>query len=126
MQLDELIGKYVEIRDMKSALKKAYTEKAVKIDAVLTKIEGKLLERFAADGTESVRTEFGTAYKTTNHLCSAADKSVFMDFIKNNNEWALLDGRPLKSAVEQYIETHQNVPPGINWTTEVVVNVRRS
>jgi hypothetical protein len=126
MQIDELIGKYVELRDKKAEIKAAYTEKAAKIDAVLDKIEGKLLETFTKSGTESVRTEFGTAYKSTVVSCTTADKSVFLKFVQDNDAWPLLDARPLKSAIVEYQEQHQNIPPGLNWSSEVVVNVRRA
>jgi hypothetical protein len=126
MQLDELIGKYVEIRDKKSELKKAYDEKAARCDAELDKIEAALLRTFEATGVESMRTDFGTAYKTRRVSCTTADKAAFLDFIKSNDEWALLDARPLKTAVAQYEEEHQAIPPGLNWSSEVVVQIRRS
>lgn len=126
MQLSDLIGKYVELRDKKAELKAAYTEKAAKIDTVLAKIEGKLLETFDQSGTESVRTEFGTAYKSTVVSCTTADKGAFLKFVQDNDAWPLLDARPLKSAIIEYKDQHQDIPPGLNWRSEIVVNVRRT
>lgn len=126
MQLNELIGRYVQIRDKKSELKAAYDAKAALIDQALEKIEAKLLETFEANGTESVRTEHGTAYTSTRNYCSAADKEAFLEFVKREDDWGLLDVRPLKSAVEQYKSTNDDLPPGLNWRSERVVNIRRS
>lgn len=126
MQLSELIGKYVQIRDKKAEIKAQYDAKIALVDEALSKIEAKLLETFQATGVESVRTDFGTAYTSTRHSCTAADKEAFLNFIRDNEEWGLLEVRPLKTAVEQYKSMHDDLPPGLNWRSEVVVNVRRS
>jgi hypothetical protein len=126
MQLSELIGKYVEIRDKKAEIKAEYDAKIAKIDAVLDKIECALLASFQQTGTESVKTDSGTAYIVERNYCTAADKSAFLDFVKDKDEWGLLEIRPMKSAVETYKSLHNDLPPGLNWRSEVVVNIRRS
>jgi hypothetical protein len=57
---------------------------------------------------------------------SVADKESFMEFVKANNEWPLLEVRCAKNNVEAFIEQHNGeLPPGINWSVERVVNFRR-
>lgn len=126
MQLDELIGKYVALRDKKAEITAEHKVKVGKIDEVLTKIEGALLRTFESTGTESVRTEFGTAFKATTVSITAADKSAFLDFIKEKDAWPLLDVRPLKSAVVEYQENSGDLPPGLSMRSEIVVQIRRS
>jgi len=127
MQINELIGKYVAARDKKDELRSKYNEKVRMIDDYLTKIEGALLAAMEANGTESMRTEAGTAYISSQNSCTTADKEAFLKYIKDNQEWGLLDARPLKSAVEVYIETNDGeLPPGINWRSESVVRIRRA
>lgn len=126
MQLNDLIGKYVQFRDRKAEIKAEYDGKVAMIDEKLKLIEAKLLETFQRTGVESVRTDHGTAYTSTRNSCTTADKAAFLEYVRSNDEWGLLDVRPLKSAVEQYKDTNQDLPPGLNWRSEIVVNIRRS
>jgi hypothetical protein len=76
---------------------------------------------------DSVKTEFGTAYATTRSSASVADRDTFMEYVKANEEWALLEVRVSKTAVDQYRSANDNeLPPGINIREERVVNIRRS
>jgi len=51
---------------------------------------------------------------------------VFMQYIKDNEEWSLLEIRPSKAAVEQFLAANEELPPGVNWRSERVVNFRRN
>ena len=126
MKVSELVSKYIELRDKKAQIKAEYDVKVAKVDDVLNKIEAKFLEVFEQTGMDSVRTEFGTAYASLRTSCTIADKEAFMEFVKNNNEWPLLEVRPSKIAVEQYKSVTEELPPGVNWRAERVVNIRRS
>lgn len=126
MKLSEVVEKYIELREQKSQLKAEYDAKVSKIEANMTKIEGKLLEIFEQTGMDSVRTSSGTAYASVRSSASVADREAFMDYVKANEEWPLLEVRASKLAVEQYKSVNQELPPGINWREERVVNIRRS
>lgn len=126
MKMSELVEKYIQLRDKKAEHKAAYESKVALIDETLSKIEAKLLQVFEESGMDSVRTEAGTAYKSTRVSVTTGDKDAFMEFVRRNDEWPLLEVRPSKSAVEQYREQHDDLPPGINWRAEQVVNIRRS
>lgn len=124
--MEELVEKYIQLRDKKAQLSAAFKEKTAKLDAVLAKIEGILLQQFSELGMESVRTKAGTAYKSSRVSATVADWDQTLDFIQQNELWNMLEHRVSKQAVEQYKEEHGDLPPGVNWREEVVVNVRRS
>lgn len=126
MKISELVTKYIEIRDKKAEFKAAYDAKVQKVDEVLSRIEAKLLETFDSAGMDSVKTPNGTAYVSKRTTTSVADREAFMEFVKANDEWPLLEVRASKSGVEQYQESHDDLPPGVNLRTERVVNIRRS
>ena len=126
MKMSDLVQKYIEVRDKKAQLKAEYDMKASKLDEVMNKIEAKLLEVFEQTGMDSVKTEFGTAYTSTRTAASVADREAFMEFVKSHDEWPLLEIRASKAAVEQYRAANDDLPPGINWREERVVNIRRS
>ena len=126
MKLSDLVAKYIEMRDKKYELKHQYDFKAAQLDEVLSKIESKLLQVFDSAGMDSVKTEFGTAYASTRSTASVADKETFMNFIKENEEWSLMKVRAAKLAIEQYKTANGDLPPGVNYREERVVNIRRS
>lgn len=126
MKLNELVAKYIELRDKKYELKHQYDFKAAQLDEVLGKIENKLLQVFEQTGMDSCKTEFGTAYSSTRSTASVADKETFMNFIKENEEWSLMEVRAAKLAIEQYKDANGDLPPGINYRQERVVNIKRS
>ena len=126
MKLSELVSKYIELRDKKSQFKAEYDAKVVKIEEALDKIEAILLETFDKTGLDSAKTEFGTAYTTTRTTASVADKDAFMEHVKAKEDWQLLEVRVSKTGVEQYKEVNEDLPPGVNWRAERVVNVRRT
>jgi hypothetical protein len=126
MKISELVAKYVELRDKKSQFKAESDAKIAKMDEVLDKIEAALLNTFDQTGMDSVRTEFGTAYTSSRNTATIADPDAFMTFVKENEAWHMLQKRCSITGIEQYKSEHEAVPPGINWRSERVVNIRRS
>lgn len=126
MKLSELIDKYIEIRDKKAQLKAEYDLKKNKMDDALDKIEAVILKTFDASGMDSAKTENGTAYTSRLITATVADPDIFMQHVIATEAWHMIEKRCSKVGVEQYRAEHDEVPPGINWREERVVNVRRS
>jgi hypothetical protein len=126
MKLNELAEKYIVLRDRKAQLKSEYDGKVAELDSVMDKIEAVLLRTFDEAGIESVKTSAGTAYRSLRTQASVADWDAFFNFVKENGAWEMLERRCSKSAVEQYRSTNDDLPPGLNWREERVVNIRRS
>ena len=124
--MEQLIEKYIMLRDKKADLSAAYKEKVAKIDEALDKLEGALLATLEQNGMESAKCKTGTVYKSTRTSATVADWDFTLDFIQNHELWNMLERRVNKQAVQQYKEEHGDLPPGINWREEVVVNIRRS
>ena len=127
MKLNELVGKYVQLRDQKAKIKAEYDAKVAAVDNVLDKIEAVLLKTFEDTGMESVKTEFGTAYKSVRTSASVADWDAFFAHVRENGAFELIERRCNKTAVEQFKAANDGqLPPGLNWREERVVNIRRS
>lgn len=126
MKLNELVEKYIAVRDRKSKLKAEYDGKVAELDAVLDKIEAVLLKTFQDTGMDSVKTANGTAYRSMRTQASVADWDVFITHVKQNDAYELLERRCSKTGIEQYRAANDDIPPGINVRTEQVVNIRRS
>lgn len=126
MKLSDLVAQYIELRDKKAKLKADYEAKAAKFDETLDKIEAALLKTFDSSGMDSVKTAAGTAYTTTRVTTSVADKDVFLQHVKSHDDWHLMEIRCSKTGIEQFKAVHDELPPGVNWREERVVNIRRS
>ncbi|MFN9029617.1 MAG: hypothetical protein ACK54C_02205 [Betaproteobacteria bacterium] len=126
IKLDDLIGRYVKLRDKKDALKKKFDEDAAALDAAMEKVENFLLNHFNMTGADSVKTPFGTAYKQRRTSATVADRDSFVNFCQTNSLMHLIDVRVGKKAVEEYRDEKNDLPPGINYSEFWVVNIRRS
>lgn len=126
MKLSDVVAKYIELRDKKAQIKGEYDMQIAPIEEKMAKIEGKLIEVLNQTGGKLIRTPHGTIYTSVRSSASVADREAFFEFVKQNEEWPLLESRANKTAVQEYRDLHQDLPPGINWREERIVNIRRS
>jgi phage host-nuclease inhibitor protein Gam len=127
MKLSEAVTLYIQLRDKKAQMKSDFDASVAPINDKMEKLEAKLLDVFNKTGMDSVKTEHGTAYTAVRTTASVADRDAFMEFVKANEEWSLLEVRAAKTAIEQFRDNNDNeLPPGVNIRSERVVNIRRS
>lgn len=126
MKVNELVDRYIQLRDKKAAIKKEYEEKVSKVESVMGKVESVLLKHFDETGADSIKTDAGTAYKSNRTSATVGDWDSFLAHVQKTEAWHLLEHRAAKKAVEEYKAANDDLPPGINWSSEVVVNIRRS
>jgi hypothetical protein len=123
----EVVETYIKLRDRRAQRKKAYEAEDAGDKEKQDKIETYLLREFQESGVESIKTSAGTAYKSSRVSATVADwDSFFTDYVVPNQAWEMLERRCSKEAVQQYKAANDDLPPGINWTETVTVNVRRS
>jgi nitrogen regulatory protein PII len=125
MKIDELAEKYAKIRDKVSELEAAHKEKLAPFKEALEKIEVHMLTIFNEQGTENAKTAFGTFYKAKQTSATVASKEDFRTYILSHDRWDLVDMRAQKTAVAEFVETSQEPPPGVNWTSRFTVNFRK-
>lgn len=126
MKVDELVDKYIKLRDKKASIKAEYEAKVEEYDKMLDGLESLLLNTFNETGMDSVKTASGTAYVSTRSSASVADwEAYFNGYVLPNEAWEMLERRANKTAIEQYKSANNELPPGINWTETRVINVRR-
>ncbi len=127
MKLSEAVSLYIQLRDKKAEMKADFDASIAPLNDKMDKLEAKLLDVFNKTGMDSVKTENGTAYTAVRTTASVADREAFMEFVKANEEWSLLEVRASKTAIEQFRDSNNDeLPPGVNIRSERVVNIRRS
>lgn len=124
--LENLVQRYIALRDKKAELAAAYKKKVEQIDQVLSKVDSAILQEFNRMGVESVRTPAGTAYKTTRTSAPITDWDAILTHIRENEAWYMLEKRVSKAAIESYKDEFNDLPPGVSWREDITINVRRS
>jgi len=123
---DQLIERYVTIRDGKAELEAAHKQKTARFNRAMEKIENLLMARLDAEGEESKRTPHGTCYKAVHTRAKVSDRDAFLHFVTEHDAWDFVESRVNGKAVEKYVEEHGDVPPGVKTTRYVKVGVRRA
>lgn len=121
--VDEYVAQYVKLRDYVKAKEeelKPYTE-------AMELIAAQLGQKMRDNGVESFKTEHGTAYKTQTISVKTADKDAFTRYCIGEEAWELVDFRPAKSGVEEFMaQNNDTPPPGVDVALVTNVRVRRS
>jgi hypothetical protein len=122
----EMVRKYVELRDRKKQIEESIKGQVELVVHAMTTLENALLERMNVSGAESIKTEFGTAYKSKVMATKVADRGSLMQYVQEQNAFHLLTAAVSKEAVRDYMETSGGFPPpGVDVTFITTVNFRR-
>ncbi len=124
MKLDELVQKYVQLREKKALLRKQHETELEPIEKAMGLIEAAVLKHFSETGQESAKTAFGTPYMLRRTSATVADWDALLGYIRDNGAWELLERRVSKEAVQQYKAANEELPPGVNWSEAIALGVR--
>lgn len=110
------------------------SEKISDAEKVVEELKGKrervdreFLRRFNEEGISSIKTrDYGTPYTIERSSVSVADKEVFMNWMRENNAFDFMEVRASKTMVVAYKEQHEDLPPGLNWSSKLAIGVKRS
>jgi len=126
MDVARAVGAYIKLRDLKTEVKARHTAELAPINEKMTKLEAMLLNHLTTQNTESVRTSAGTAYKSTRTSAKVIDWDACLAFIREHNFWHLLERRVAKTAIEEIVAGSGELPPGVDLSSEVTINIRIS
>jgi len=125
LKVDQVVAAYIKLRNKKAAIEEKAKADVAEIRENMVKLEAWLLRQADEAGVTSFKTDAGTAYITTLDFAQVADWDATLEFIKNNEAYEMLERRVSKKAVREYIESHSQVPPGVNYGTKLEVNIRK-
>lgn len=125
-RVGEYIDKYIQLRDRMNEIKDRHKQELAPYNDAMLKLENFFQKVMDDTGLENLKSEKGTAYKTTQSSVTVADWDAFRDYVVENQAWYLLEHRASKKAVEEVLEDSGDLPPGLNINRTLKVNVRRS
>jgi hypothetical protein len=118
--------RYLDVRDAIDEMERAHKEAKAKLTERLNALEQWFTAKAQEDKLEKVPTAVGLAYWATHSNATVADRAALFDFCKANDKWDLIESRASKTAVRSHIEATGEVPPGVNFSTVRVFNLRRA
>lgn len=125
-QVDDVIAGYLRLREQKEALSKKHKEELAPVVENMMKFEGWLQQQLLAQGLQNFKGKSGVAFLQSNTSVTVEDRNAMLNWVRENEAWDFLESRVSKSVVQDYMESTQEVPPGISVKTEQVVRVRQS
>lgn len=126
MQIDKVIAGVVILRDRIDALKKSHKEQLAPLNDQMMKLEAYLQLELNKQGVSSIAAKgVGTAFLQNVTSVTTEDWDATLQWIREHNLYEFLEKRVSKTVVQDYMESHGEVPPGINVRTEVEVRIRR-
>ena len=126
ISVEKLVATYIKIRDARDEIKREMEARVAELQADLDVINQTLLEQFKAQGIDSARTPFGTAYRTVKSRYWTNDWDAMRNFIAEHDAFDLLEKRIHQSNMKQFLEENPDLhPAGLNVDSEYSVTVRR-
>lgn len=128
VNIDAIVVKYLALREKKAALKKQFTADTEAVDALMDRAERFFLGYMQQHGLTSLPTQAGTPYRAERVSVTVADKMQFKAWLFENTERfdQYTDLKANKTAVVAFKEEFADLPPGLNYSSEYIVNVRKS
>lgn len=123
--IEDVVKGYVCLRDKKGDLKKKHSEELAPINEKMMKIEGWLMRDLQTRKVQSQKTAEGTAFIQKSTKATVRDRDAFLDHVKKNDAWDLIENRVSKSVVEDHLENTGEIVPGVHYEKTLVVRVRR-
>jgi mRNA-degrading endonuclease YafQ of YafQ-DinJ toxin-antitoxin module len=124
MDFDTAIAKYVALRKECEDIERDAKKEVATRKEKMALLEAWITTKAQDEGLTKVATHKGTGYWSTHYSCSVANPEAFFEYVREHEAWDLLEKRASKTAVRATVEEIGEVPPGVNFSSYKVFNVR--
>jgi len=125
LDTEQCVKTFLMLREQRELTKDRWEQR----DAVLRSAQdlitaalGVFLQAHKQDG---LNTRYGTVFTSSQSAARIADRDAFLSFLKEKGLWELVTVSANKKTVTDYIEEHEELPPGIDYSRRQVVQIRR-
>jgi len=126
MNYDIAAERYLQVRNQIESLEREHKTAKAALTEKLIALENWMTAKAQEDGLETVKTPHGTAYWSTHHTATVGSREEFFNFCKEHDAWDMVESRASKTGVKSYIEAHGAPPPGVNFSSAKVFNMRKA
>lgn len=122
--LEKATAEYLALRAQKAELNEQHRLACAEVDESMALAEAFLLDYLNKTGLKNFSTADATVYTEVSYQPQIGDKGALMDFIRAAKMPELLQARVSSTALKQYIDQGNEMPPGLKVNQERVVRVR--
>lgn len=124
--LDKLTRVYMKMRAKLQEIEAEYEAKIDALKAQQKEVKNAIKDLMLAQGSKSVRTDFGTVVLTEKTRFYTQDWDSFKTFVVEQDAVDLLERRIHQGNMAKFLEENPSLlPPGLNSDTEFDVSVRK-
>lgn len=124
--LDKLTRVYMKMRTKLQEIEAEYEAKLDALKAQQKEVKTAIKDLMLAQGSKSVRTDFGTVVLTEKTRFYTQDWDSFKTFVVEQDAVDLLERRIHQGNMAKFLEENPSLlPPGLNSDTEFDVSVRK-
>jgi hypothetical protein len=121
----QLIKKYLECRRDIATLTARYEKEILPYRNGMDLIESLLADEINRLEGQSIKTDQGTAYRSTITSYKVADRDMWFNWVFDNNMRDMLTANVAKEAVKEFADNHSGkTPPGLNVAQIYKINIR--
>lgn len=126
MDINQLIGVYVKMRDKRSALKRAFDKEYNTIGDQMDVLSAHLLKHCKDNDIKTVSSDAGRATRSIKTRYWAGDWEEFANFAKENDALNLYEKRIAQAAMAEFLKDNPDIKPPINSDSKYVITVTRA
>jgi hypothetical protein len=126
MNYDVAVERYLQVRSEIESREREFKSVKAKLMEKLVAVENWITAKAQEDGLETVKTPHGTGYWSTHHTATVGSREEFFNFCKEHDAWDMVESRASKTGVKSYIEANGAPPPGVNFSSTRVFNLRKA
>ena len=125
MDYDTAINEYINLRDKVAAINAKAKAAAVELKEQMAMLENWMTMKADKEGLKNITTPHGTGYWSTHYRCSVVNPEKFFNYVIGSQRWDLIEKRASKIAVKGEVEETGAPPPGVDFSSIKVFNVKR-
>jgi hypothetical protein len=126
MDYDKAVSEYLKLRAKVEKINAKAKADAAELKEQMAMLENWMTMKADKDGIDRIPTPHGTGYWSTHHRCSVANPEEFFNYVIGAQRWDLMEKRASKIAVKNEVDETGAPPPGVNYSSIRVFNVRRA
>lgn len=122
----DLIGQYIKLRAAVETKSAAFEESLKPYREAMQALEGEVTRQINEMNGQSIKTEQGTAYRTTVLAVKVADRESFLTYVLESENYGFLTNHVSKEAVQEHIAKFNTPPPGVDVAQIHKTNFRKA
>lgn len=126
MTPDQVVKRHQEVKRARLALQAEHKAEEKEYVEAEEALELWLLDFLNSNGLDNIKTEHGTAYKTSHVQTKLVDRQALIEYVKKSDNFDIFTNSLTKEIVKDYLEANKKAPPGVEISTVAVVNIRKA